>query len=1316
MKKILHAFVGFDLILSQIKLNTVCALCILCFGLLPAISWSQTSISAVGTNYTQDFNTLTSGTWADNTTATGWYTATTATASITTYSANTGSTTTAGLYAFGVAGAGLLSDRGLGFVTSNAYTGAASSGKNYMGWRLKNTTGSAISSLAVTWTGEQWRNNNNTSAQQLVLTYQQAATVTSVSAGTWTTTTSTFSSLQNTATAATLDGNASANRTANITITISVNIPAGEEIMLRWEDLNDTGNDHSLAIDDVTVSVPSVIPTLTATPSTLTFSTTQTVNTPTTGQTFSLTGTNLTGAPGTITVTAPTHFEVSNNGTTWGTSTTIAYSAATLTGSNNVHVRFNPTSAGAKTGNITFSGGGVTTPPTVAVTGTGVTPVLTVPVATAATAISSSGFTANWDAVAGATGYFLDVSTSSTFGAGGLATAIEEFDAAPTAPSGWTFTSIASYSSTGYYGAAANSAKFDGTGDQIVSPTAAGTVTQLKFWMRGASITGASALLVEGYNGTSWVTVQNITPISNTAATMTYNASSSPALPSNLIQFRFTYTKSGGNVAFDDYTVTYNSSTPFFIPGYNNQPISGTSEILTGLDPLTTYYYRVRATNGTPTANSNTISVTTTCAALAVVTSPGATSMCAGTNTLFYASFGTYNPPTLRWQVDPNTGVWADVVLSGVYSINPSDGPEFLNLTNVPASYNNYKYRLVANNGCDNFSAAATLTVNPSPATPTITGANAVCMGSSLSLMGSATSGVSAWLTSAGGVATVNSSGLVLPVSAGMTTITYRVTEAGCSSEITQVVTVNAIPTLSVHNPAAVCSPATVDLTDAAVTTGSSVGATFSYYAIANGFVGFSNPTMVANSTTAYLKATLNGCSTSSPYTAVTVTINPGANIVAPADATICPGSSLNLTATTSNGSTYGWSNGATTMLASPAVTTTYTVTATLGSCNASDDVVIAISTPSLTGGSASNMSAQCQDGNWSYYGSSSSNLFFGIEWGGANATIKDDARVDVMLNPAMYMQESGNDAMYVMKRSWDVHHQAGGALTLLAPVNIRFFFDQAEKDEVTTAAAAYLSAHPGTARPFAWFKTNDGTGAFNSSMLAATGLSGCYILPSATEGTMNGIKYVEITGVTGFSGGSAGAGVGGATILPVTLANFRATKKQQSIELQWKTASEQNANRFIVEKSTDGIHFKAMAEVTAVGNSKEAQTYNQLDKNPSQGDNYYRLLLKDNDGSSRHIGNIVKVNFLDANSVVSIYPNPVSDALTVQTSQTEAANLQLRIMDISGQLIQTIEYNVEQGNNSKILDVHTLRAGTYLLQVVDENQAQVSISRFVKM
>jgi len=98
-------------------------------------------------------------------------------------------------------------------------------------------------------------------------------------------------------------------------------------------------------------------------------------------QSYSLSGTNLTGAPGNITVTAPSaDFQVSNDNTAWGASTTIAYTAATLAATP-VWIRFTPQSAGLKTGNVTNVGGGVTVSVDVPVSGTGVvppTPVLSV--------------------------------------------------------------------------------------------------------------------------------------------------------------------------------------------------------------------------------------------------------------------------------------------------------------------------------------------------------------------------------------------------------------------------------------------------------------------------------------------------------------------------------------------------------------------------------------------------------------------------------------------------------------------------------------------------------------------------------------------------------------------------------------------------------------------------------------------------------------------------------------------------------------------------------------------------------------------------
>lgn len=286
----------------------------------PGVGWGQFSVTTDNTNYSQDFNSLTNGTWTDNVTLTGWYARTDATASITAYGANTGTTTTAGLYAFGVAGTNPLTDRALGYSPSNAYTGSSGVGKGYIGWRLLNNTGSTIASITVTWTGEQWRRNDNSSAQSLVLTYQTGTTVTNLTGGSWTLAESTFTSPITGTGGAALDGNAAANRVSGISKTIQVTIPDGEEIMLRWEDLNDSGNDHFLAIDDVTVNatLQASTPIITVSPVTLSGFTYALGAGPSAEQSFLVSGSNLSSN---VSIGAPANYEIS-------TGTGVSFSAA----------------------------------------------------------------------------------------------------------------------------------------------------------------------------------------------------------------------------------------------------------------------------------------------------------------------------------------------------------------------------------------------------------------------------------------------------------------------------------------------------------------------------------------------------------------------------------------------------------------------------------------------------------------------------------------------------------------------------------------------------------------------------------------------------------------------------------------------------------------------------------------------------------------------------------------------------------------------------------------------------------------------------
>lgn len=87
--------------------------------------------------------------------------------------------------------------------------------------------------------------------------------------------------------------------------------------------------------------------------------------------------------------------------------------------------------------------------------------------------------------------------------------------------------------------------------------------------------------------------------------------------------------------------------------------------------------------------------------------------------------------------------------------------------------------------------------------------------------------------------------------------------------------------------------------------------------------------------------------------------------------------------------------------------------------------------------------------------------------------------------------------------------------------------------------------------------------------------------------------------------------------VLPIDLVKFEAEKLKDKVQLQWTTASEQNNEKFIIEKSIDAKNFEAFAEVQGAGNSKELNSYSIVDHEPHKGTSYYRLTQVDLNGKS---------------------------------------------------------------------------------------------------
>jgi hypothetical protein len=224
----------------------------------PSVEAAPTvSITTLGAPIEEHFDTLaTSGTanpWTDDTTLTGWYAQFVAvTTNPTTYRAD--NSNAGAIYSYGT-----TTERAFGSVGSNG------TGDIYWAIKLTNNTGQTITSLSVGYTGEQWRAGGCTPtpctpvAQTVDFQYQVVNAGVITDANTPTTGWLDHDPLDFTSptpgssTAATLDGNAAANRTV-LSSTVNVIVNAGQEVWLRWKDINHANNDHSLSIDDFSVT------------------------------------------------------------------------------------------------------------------------------------------------------------------------------------------------------------------------------------------------------------------------------------------------------------------------------------------------------------------------------------------------------------------------------------------------------------------------------------------------------------------------------------------------------------------------------------------------------------------------------------------------------------------------------------------------------------------------------------------------------------------------------------------------------------------------------------------------------------------------------------------------------------------------------------------------------------------------------------------------------------------------------------------------------------------------------------------------------
>jgi hypothetical protein len=226
-----------------------------------------------------------------------------------------------------------------------------------------------------------------------------------------------------------------------------------------------------------------------------------------------------------------------------------------------------------------------------------------------------------------------------------------------------------------------------------------------------------------------------------------------------------------------------------------------------------------------------------------------------------------------------------------------------------------------------------------------------------------------------------------------------------------------------------------------------------------------------------------------------------------------------------------------------------------------------------------------------------------------------------------------------------------------------------------------------------------------------------------------NGTSWVDLSGAATASGNTenstlSGTMVAGITaiaigstnfILPIQLQSFTGLSSNCNAIIKWKTSLEINTDKFIIQKSTDGVNFVAANTVTAAGNIS-GHDYEVTLAQESDAV-YYRLQSVDYDGTYSY-SKIIIVKTQCNKENITIYPNPVNGVNNIQVNVNTLykGSANIIVTTINGQRVINIPILLHTGINNLPVPISKMASGTYFLTVITKQGLQVGATqKFIK-
>ena len=169
-------------------------------------------------------------------------------------------------------------------------------------------------------------------------------------------------------------------------------------------------------------------------------------------------------------------------------------------------------------------------------------------------------------------------------------------------------------------------------------------------------------------------------------------------------------------------------------------------------------------------------------------------------------------------------------------------------------------------------------------------------------------------------------------------------------------------------------------------------------------------------------------------------------------------------------------------------------------------------------------------------------------------------------------------------------------------------------------------------------------------------------------------------------------------------MVEFNVVCTENSTQLSWVTESEQNNDYFNIERSSDGLNFETIKEVSGSGSTNFSSSYSVIDDRPLGGLSYYRLSQTDYDGSNEVLG-VLSTEWpcTKLSNGLKLFPNPTDGDVNLVIAHDYRGNYVVEIFDAIGKLVIPVideKFEVQGGTMLKV-KTSDLLAGIFLIKVV---------------